>query len=75
MPAYKQKLGSLIETVIAQGASDLHLGAGVQPIIRVSGALTPLLNEQPLTEEDMLGFLDELLTPEKKTWKMAQKSC
>lgn len=66
MPASKQKLNSLIEVLIAQGASDLHLGAGVQPIIRVSGALTPLLNEAPLSEEDMLGILSELTSPEKK---------
>jgi twitching motility protein PilT len=66
MPAYHQKLSALIETVIAQGASDLHLGAGVQPIIRVSGSLTPMLNEAPLTEDDMQGLLAELLPPEKK---------
>ncbi len=66
MADLKQKLISLIETTVAQGASDLHLGAGVQPIIRVSGIMTPLIGEPALTQEDLLGFLDELMPPERK---------
>ena len=66
MPDYKQKINALIETTIAQGASDLHLGTGVQPIIRVSGTLTPLIQEAPFTQEDLLGVLDQLLPPERK---------
>lgn len=64
MPGYKEKLAKLIEQLMAQGASDLHLGTGVQPIVRVSGALTPLLSEAALTQEDMQGFLSVILTPE-----------
>ena len=66
MPQYAQKLTTLIETVIAQGASDLHLGAGVQPMVRVSGILTPMLQEPVLTQEDMLGFVSVMLSPERK---------
>ena len=66
MPDYKQKLQKLIETLIAQGGSDLHLSSGAQPVIRVSGALTPLLSEAPLTSNDMLGLITELLPPERK---------
>ncbi len=66
MPDYKQKLQKLIETLIAQGGSDLHMSATIQPMIRVSGALTPLLNEPPLTSEDMMGLVTELLPPERK---------
>ncbi len=62
---YKQKLTGLVETVVAQGASDLHLGAGHAPIVRVSGSLMPLLTEQPLTREDVLGLLTEILSPER----------
>jgi twitching motility protein PilT len=60
---YKQKLVQLIELVIAQGASDLHLSTGVAPIIRVSGSLTPILSEQKLSPEDMLGLISELISP------------
>ncbi|MBP7770715.1 MAG: PilT/PilU family type 4a pilus ATPase [Candidatus Pacebacteria bacterium] len=63
---YKQKLSQLIEMVIAQGASDLHLSTGSQPIIRVSGALTPILSEAKLTGEDMMGLITELMPAAKK---------
>ncbi len=66
MQDYKQKLAGLIELTIAQGASDLHLGAGIQPTTRVSGVMTPVVSEPMLTDDDMLGMLDALLTPELK---------
>lgn len=66
MPDYKQKLAKLIDTLIAQGGSDLHLGQGVAPVIRVAGVLTPIIAEAVLTREDMLGFLSEMLPPERK---------
>jgi len=66
MPDYKQKLTTLVDQVVAQGASDLHLSEGTQPMVRVSGSLTLLLSEPALTREDMQGFLAELLTPERQ---------
>src|SRR3989338_575946 len=64
MMDYKQKLSQLVEVVVAQGASDLHLGVGIQPVIRVSGTLTPLLSEAVNKKEDIEGFVQELLSPE-----------
>lgn len=66
MADYKQKLNQLIESLVAQGASDLHLCVGSQPIIRVSGVLVPLLQEAVLTQQDIEGFMSELLSPERK---------
>src|ERR1700690_4054935 len=66
MPNYKQRLAALVDTVIAQGASDLHLSVGVQPTVRVSGVLTPLLQEPALTQDEMLGVLGEMISPERK---------
>ena len=66
MPNYAQRLQTLIETVIAQGASDLHLAAGIQPVVRVSGVLTPLLAEPQLSNDDLLGLLGEMLDPARK---------
>lgn len=48
---------------MAQGASDLHLSVGVQPVIRVAGTLTPLLTELKLTPEDVHGFISVMLSP------------
>ena len=64
MPNYKQKLETMVGALVSQGASDLHLSVGSLPIIRVSGALTPLLNEQKLTKEDMEGLIAVLLPPD-----------
>lgn len=60
---YTKKLAELIEMLIAQGASDLHLGVGVQPVIRVSRVLTPLLSEPKLTGDDVMGLLSVMLPP------------
>ncbi len=63
---YKQKLIELIEIVIAQGASDLHLSSDIQPVIRVSGSLTTVLSEPVLTSDNVMGLLTKMLTPEHK---------
>src|SRR3569623_592190 len=64
MPNYKQRLETMIGALVSQGASDLHLSTGSQPIIRVSGVLTPLLTEAKLTHDDMQGLVAAMLTPE-----------
>ncbi|MEK7613640.1 MAG: type IV pilus twitching motility protein PilT [Patescibacteria group bacterium] len=63
---YATELAGLIETVITEGASDLHLTTNSFPIIRVSGSLVPLIKRPQYTKEDILGFLDVLATPEEK---------
>jgi twitching motility protein PilT len=70
-PDHKQRLTALVETLLAQGASDLHLSVNVHPIIRVSGVLTPLLSEPILTNDDVMGLLTEMLTPSLKEKFMA----
>lgn len=58
---YKKELEELIETVINQNGSDLHLGVGKMPAIRVAGELVFLVKHPVLTKEDMTGFLGEIL--------------
>ncbi|KKT01203.1 MAG: Type IV pilus assembly protein PilT [Candidatus Nomurabacteria bacterium GW2011_GWA2_43_15] len=58
---YKKELKELILNVIREGGSDLHLGAGRVPAIRVAGELIFLAKHPVLTQEDMLGFLSEIL--------------
>lgn len=57
-------LEKLIDTVIHEGASDLHLSEGRNPVIRVSGYLIPLMKEKELARKDMEGFLESLIIPE-----------
>jgi twitching motility protein PilT len=58
---YKKKLEELILNVIHQNGSDLHLGAGRIPAIRVSGELLFLTKYPVLTQEDAFGILGEIL--------------
>jgi twitching motility protein PilT len=58
---YKKELEELILNVIHENGSDLHLGAGRLPAIRVSGELIFLTKHPVLTQADILGFLGEIL--------------
>src|SRR3990167_6155414 len=62
---FKKELEELMLTVIREGGSDLHLGAGRVPAIRVTGELIFLLKHPVFTNEDMLGVLNEILDKEK----------
>ena len=62
---YKQKLSTLLSTLVAQGASDLHLNSGSKPVVRVSGVLTILLSETELADADVRGLLLEMVGKER----------
>jgi twitching motility protein PilT len=61
---YKKEFEDLVETVMKESASDLHLSEGRYPTIRVAGFLIPLMNRKVLSKEDTLGFLSVVLTPD-----------
>lgn len=63
---HKSTLNNLIDIVIKEGGSDLHLSEGRNPVIRVSGFLIPLVNESPLSREDMDAILNVLLPADDK---------
>lgn len=63
---YKKEIEDLVETVVHEGASDLHLAEGRHPLIRVSGALLPLVKRAPFTNGDLKGFLDQFLSERNK---------
>lgn len=58
---YKRELGALIELIIHEQASDLHLSVGAHPLIRVSGSLIPLLKKPILTDSDVNAFAKILM--------------
>lgn len=62
---YKAKFEELVLYVIREGGSDLHLGAGRVPAIRISGELIFLLKQPPLTREDVWGILEAILDKDK----------
>ena len=58
---YKAKLEDLVLNVVREGGSDLHLGSGRVPAIRVAGELIFLFKEAVLTKEDVFGILEIIL--------------
>ena len=54
----------LMQATIDEGASDLHVRAGIPPSLRIHGSLTPL-DVPPLTEEDTRELV-YAITPEDK---------
>ncbi len=60
---YKKEIEELVSLLIKEGASDLHLSVGRQPIIRVSGNLIPLVRKTPISAEDVKGYLKVFLSP------------
>ncbi len=66
MVDYKKELEGLIEVVIKEGGSDLHISEGRHPTIRVSGELIPFVKKPIFGKEDTLGLMSELMSKEKK---------
>lgn len=70
---YKQELDSLIQIVIREGASDLHLSEGRNPTIRVASTLIPLVKKAELSVKDTQGFMEVLLDAEQKATFLEKK--
>lgn len=62
---YKKILDDLLDNLINQDGSDLHIGVGRKPAIRVNGQLVFLVNHDEMSEEDVIGVLGELVGSER----------
>ncbi|HPI82365.1 MAG TPA: PilT/PilU family type 4a pilus ATPase, partial [Candidatus Paceibacterota bacterium] len=62
---YQTLINELLENLLAQDGSDLHLGEGRQPAIRINGQLIFLANYKPFDKAIILGILDILVGKEK----------
>lgn len=56
-----KRLEELLDLVVAQGGSDLHIFAGGPPMLRVSGALIPISKYQALTNEETEAMLKSIV--------------
>jgi len=63
---HSTQLEALLEIVVKEGASDLHLAEGKRPTIRVAGQLIPVLTQPVLARADTQGFLEVLLSAKNK---------
>ncbi len=66
------RLAELLDIVVKEGGSDLHLVAGGVPIIRVSGALFPLNKYPVLTEKETEAMLQSIVAGDR--WKLFEQN-
>ena len=62
---YQKFLHDLFENLVNQDGSDLHMGVGRKPAIRINGQLIYLMNYNAMTEADVLGVLTVLVGAER----------
>jgi len=60
------ELNEILKSAVRNGASDVHLKAGLLPIFRINGALVPLKVKEPLKPEDLQAMSASLLTEEQR---------
>lgn len=58
---YRKELQILVDILLAEKASDMHLSVDSHPLIRVSGTLIPLVKKPILTNVDIDGFAKVLM--------------
>ncbi len=64
--AQQLRIELLLEEVVKKKASDLHLQVGLQPMLRVDGALLPVSGSETLTEESLELLLFAILDEDQK---------
>ncbi|MHB8860690.1 MAG: type IV pilus twitching motility protein PilT [Minisyncoccota bacterium] len=63
--AADKRLEELLDVVVSQGGSDLHLFSGGAPVVRVSGALIPLTKYPAFTSEETEAILKSIVPEER----------
>ena len=63
--AAEKRLEELLNIVVAEGGSDLHLFAGGSPVIRVSSTLIPLTKYPAFTAEETEAILKSIVPPDR----------
>lgn len=69
---YQKYIDELLTDLMREEGSDLHLGVGRKPAMRINGELIFLVKKESLTNEDMIGILNIILGP-KKTEKFVEE--
>ena len=67
-----KRLEELLDLVVSQGGSDLHIFAGGSPMIRVASSLIPITKYPAFTSEETESILKDLVPPER--WEMFKKT-
>lgn len=59
-------INSLLKRAMKMKASDLHIKAGLQPIVRVDGKIQQLQDESRLTQQDTLDLVDKIMSAQQR---------
>ena len=70
---YQYQLEELLSIAIRSRASDLHISPNHYPILRMAGALAPLLKKSKLSQEDTRGLAFALMTEDQQEKLLRQK--
>lgn len=62
---YQKYIDELLTDLMREEGSDLHLGVGRKPAMRINGELIFLVKKESLANEDMIGILNIILGPTK----------
>ena len=70
--AVDKRLEELLDIVVSQNGSDLHVFAGGAPTIRVAGSLIPITKHQPFTADETEAMLKSIVPPDR--WDVFKES-
>lgn len=70
---YLPILEDLLETVLVQRASDLHISSGHPPVMRIGRMLVPLVRREVFTAEDTKGIAFSILNESQRDRFMREK--
>ncbi len=59
-------IDDILKAAVRVGASDIHIGTGRHPILRVEGKLTPVRSAPKLTPEDVKGMAYSMMNPSQR---------
>ncbi|MBD3238720.1 MAG: PilT/PilU family type 4a pilus ATPase [Candidatus Moranbacteria bacterium] len=62
----EQRMKKLLEIIVQQGASDLHISVGKPPVLRIDGALSPLAGENIISKKDSEELLLAIMNDRQK---------
>lgn len=60
------KIDKLIEDVIVAGGSDIHVGSGREPMMRIGGTLVKIINEPALMQSEVFEMLKQMVGDDHK---------
>lgn len=59
---YRKELDDIIEIVMSESGSDIHMSVGSHPMVRIDGSLIPLEKKPVLKPADVEGFVKALVS-------------